>query len=205
MSTTINVTVPTYNSAITIPTAGDIQTVQSATDPMVALAKNAEWVRRRAFSDTAATPTTVRPIQGGQMSSFTINGTYGVNFSQSSTASVGQLVIPAIIPTSGYTSLIVTSFGCVIKGNSGHAGLPGTMPVVNLIQHSGLTAYNVQGTVTDTASTVPLYQAEHSVAYSGAAIGLYAGPVWLEFKGESGANAVTGLIVGKFFISFYFA
>jgi len=92
----------------------------------------------------------------------------------------------------------ITSLRVWVKGNTGHGGLPGTMPVASVYMVVTDGTRTLLGSQVDTAATVGAYEAVHyiDVATTSTNISQANGArYFIDFTGESGANAVAGLAI----------
>jgi hypothetical protein len=79
-----------------------------------------------------------------------------------------------------------------VMGGAGHAGLPGTMPTVQVVRSLNNGSHQLGSTVTDTSASVAVYQAPHDlvVPFSLDLHGTDFDWVQLNLTGEAGANAL---------------
>lgn len=187
--------------------AGDVETYNTPTKDIV---NHVAWLQDQVSPATAAAAVRVNATVAALMTNFVFNVTPPI-FGQSSVASEGTLILPITLTQSSTARLFVTEIGCRIKPIGGHVGLPATLPSLRLRTKSSATlatAAFTWTTATDAPLSVGAYEAEHNLSLTGLSLNcgildsLYG--VFLDFRGEAGANSIAGLTVGNFYIKYYF-
>lgn len=102
----------------------------------------------------------------------------------------------------------LTRIDAVVFGNysgTGHAGLPGTMPVIRGYANDAATAaVTVLGSVADASGDVPTYEAVHLISITGLAQDLDGQVINVVITGEDGVNAINdsfAVIALKFWVT----
>lgn len=131
-------------------------------------------------------------VFGGAGSAYALN--------QDSAASASIVFIKLPLPKKG----VLTSVTAMLAGTAGHAGLPGTMPKIDLFrQDTGSTgAPTSLGSTTDTAANAAAYETPHAVAITGLSEAFEhdsGNAYYVRVTGEAGANALAGLALLRLF------
>lgn len=111
----------------------------------------------------------------------------------------GLIVMPLTNLIDGATMTAVTMqiAGKADAAAAGHAGVPGTLPILHLYKRSGTTVTNVANQV-DTSGTAGAYDAAHTIAITGLTEVIGEDKqYWVGLSNESGANSVvdtTGIL-----------
>jgi hypothetical protein len=103
---------------------------------------------------------------------------------------------------------MIIGFGAVINPPNSHAGLPATMPTIDLLRRSILdapgTPWSLIVSSTDSSADVATYEAIHLTgpASTSTSVNLNIGYRWaLSVVGEGGANSLVGLEVYTAYVS----
>lgn len=89
----------------------------------------------------------------------------------------------------------MTDLFVYLKGAAGHAGLPGTMPSMTLIEDvPGVSSTTVVPQTYDSSADPAAYQVFHQIAATGLSISVTASKLYrLVLTGEAGVNSLVGL------------
>lgn len=123
----------------------------------------------------------------------------------SNTSGILTFMITHLLPPWG----IIQGASCLFDGGAGHGALPANKPSLSLVKWAtdfgNPTSYTTPGTIiqtkVDTATSVPAYEAVHSILLDPVAetINTDSWDYGLQVVSESGANALTGGFLSALF------
>ena len=183
-----------FNAAYSATFAGGVNIAPTATctiqDGATFGAENRADVTCTSYTRTVYINSTTPGVMSTHwIASFNATAAYWIQDSDT----ISTLYLPlAIVPAAG----AITELEIQLQGETGHVGLPATMPSLSLMRQdpdgSTLVATNTQS---DTSATVVAYEATHPITLTG----LNVQPlnyVWMvRVSGESSTNALAGLMV----------
>lgn len=90
----------------------------------------------------------------------------------------------------------IVSFSCDIQGETGHVGLPGTMPTLTMYREDPTGVSTAIATISDTSGNTSQYQNRHSLVVTNLNTQIEPNCAYhFKFTGEAGANKLNGLIL----------
>ena len=115
---------------------------------------------------------------------------------QSDITDEGGIVIPISIPFPGF-KLAAQGLRVFVKGAGGHGGLPGTMPMVELVVRDITGTKTQLATATDSSATTPEYEALHEIRPMDLAERTLIDndQLFVKVTGETGENALVNFQV----------
>jgi hypothetical protein len=126
-------------------------------------------------------------------------GTGSVAWQQLDVANPAGLIWNIVgLPPTGTISFM----GLMVKGAGAHAGLPATMPKMELYSTViGSGSSTLQATVTDTSANTTAYQSEHLTSVGSLSVVIAQNTLYsLIVSGESSTNALVGLRVSGLYL-----
>lgn len=180
---------PGRGETIVAPSSGDPVTDSSIVQGEQPIGNRLAYLEANAVG---ASPRTNTPVSNGLM------GTdQGANWSfngfplwtQTDASTAGNLAIPLSLPPG--VTLTSLRLHCVGDGAATHAGLPGTMPSIQLYEQKiDGTVATLLGSASDSSVNVAAYETEHTIDIAPAAVVKDDYYYVLLVQGETGANAL---------------
>lgn len=208
MSTELSITDDdTFEGTLTVPEDGDDANASTVQIPFQESLNQLAFLRKRiigASEDIIVVP--VHIMNGYTSGGWSINhtstiGTISTAFMYwlSSSATAVQFIVPVYgVPGFGR----IREVGVYLEGATGHAGLPATMPKVELIKFVDSTTTLV-GEQSDTSANTTAYEARHSILLSGLTHSIDPlAAYFIRFTNEGSTNAATGLRVDRMTIGY---
>lgn len=192
----------TWTTPLVAPSDGDAVTGASIQTPVQGVGNRTEFLRKRILGtetgDIISLPLNqffVAASGGAFKWTASLGAAAEAGWQQNDVGAAYSLGFPVPLPK----HCVIKSVTAAIRGASGHAGLPGTMPVLRLLQQdpSGGNAA-VIGSQTDASPNVPSYEVTHLVTISGLSQAVAFDELYNYYvllHGEGGANAAIGLFL----------
>lgn len=180
----------TFDATVTVPDDGDTSNVNSVNTAFQALANRTNYLRNRLFGGGSPVNVPLAFIENASSRFIFRQG----KWSQGDVTDGGGLWLPLPFTGGSCTGVIVSVNGDWLSAGT-HAGLPATMPAVELFKSDGTASAlpTSLGSQSDTSGSVGAYEATHDIELTISAESITDDvALWVKVTGEASTNALAG-------------
>lgn len=119
-------------------------------------------------------------------------GSFGnANWQQLDVSSAAAIYFPLLLVPGD----VIDQIAVRVVGAGGHAGLPGTMPIVDVMHVTTTGTVTIVDTQTDTSVSAAAYDVTHFITCGSIAHTIGDEAYYIRVRGEAGANSLAGLTI----------